>query len=72
MEVKEFDATIPHTYDEWNSAGYRPWKGQKMTGRNEHGVATFKPEQVVNVVDFLFASHVNRRINELKKDMSWK
>lgn len=66
-----FDTTIPHTYDEWVANGYRVWKGQKMTGRNEQGVATFRPEQVVNFEQFVndtFNRVMHSRIRELQLD----
>lgn len=35
------------THDEWFLAGYRIGKGQKATGRNHAGVATFTKAQVM-------------------------
>lgn len=34
------------TYDEWRELGYFVMKGEKATGRNAKGVATFTRDQV--------------------------
>lgn len=34
------------TFDDWKILGYRVKRGEKATGRNKAGVATFKREQV--------------------------
>ena len=34
------------TYEQWNAEGFYVMKGEKSTGRNEDGVATFSKEQV--------------------------
>lgn len=34
------------TFDEWKAAGYHVIKGQKSTGRNAAGKATFNEKQV--------------------------
>lgn len=35
-----------HTYDEWKELGYHVIRGEKATGRNSKGVATFTEDQV--------------------------
>lgn len=35
-----------NTFDEWKAKGYHVIKGQKATGRNSKGVATFMSSQV--------------------------
>lgn len=39
------------TYDEWKAAGYQVMKGEKSTGRNKKGQATFTREQVQEAED---------------------
>jgi hypothetical protein len=34
------------TYDEWKAEGFQVQKGEKATGRNAQGKATFLPSQV--------------------------
>jgi hypothetical protein len=34
------------TYDEWKDLGYHVVRGEKATGRNVSGMATFSPDQV--------------------------
>jgi len=34
------------TFEDWKILGYRVKRGEKATGRNKAGVATFKREQV--------------------------
>jgi hypothetical protein len=42
-----------HTYDEWLDLGFHVCKGEKATGRNLRGIATFTEDQVdEDEVDF--------------------
>ncbi len=40
------------TFDEWKAAGFRVRKGEKATGRNHQGQATFTRDQVKSDEDF--------------------
>lgn len=44
---KKFNEKKPHTFQEWSDNGFRVMKGQKSTGRNDVGVATFTRNQVI-------------------------
>jgi len=39
------------TYDDWKLLGYHVIKGERATGRNSSGVATFTREQVEEYFD---------------------
>lgn len=38
--------TTSKTFDEWKATGYQVKKGEKATGRNDEGKATFRRTQV--------------------------
>lgn len=43
--------TEQHTYNEWLDKGYQVMFGEKATGRNKQGHATFSRKQVEEVYD---------------------
>jgi hypothetical protein len=40
------------TYDEWLELDFHVIRGQKATGRNAQGIATFSPDQVEENEDY--------------------
>lgn len=44
--MSRVDTSCDWTYDQWKEAGYQVRKGEKSTGRNEFGKATFSFDQV--------------------------
>ena len=38
--------TVNKTFDEWKAEGWQVQKGEKATGHNDKGKATFAPSQV--------------------------
>ena len=63
-----------HTYKEWKSLGFQVTRGEKSTGRNANGEATFKETQVVDIdveegYDFLSSEEMEFVCSDYFSDM---
>lgn len=60
------------TYDEWQAEGFQVRKGQKATGRNKEGKATFLPSQVDYIPDEEFDEDDHQQfMDEYGYDRDW-
>lgn len=59
------------TYDEWMSQGYKVKKGEKASGRNDGGIATFTETQVVEDPETIQPIDLKKELRRLTRIDIW-